>query len=300
MRNFGEMTEDVLAHLRSYVRDQEMSTHLTADIGFADTLIAVHDAAVITRGRIEIDDELLWVDSADRGNSLVTLPPYGRGMDGTNKAAHAAGTRVIIQPLYPRKTVKDTMNQVITAVGQKLYGVEVLTLRAHTRSFMYEMPSDARDALAVKVSDRRAGLIGEDVRWLRGWTFDKHAPANVSSTGKALYVTECAIGPTEELTVTISRDPMRLMFDTQMFEESFLPATAWDVVVLMAASRLLATADAYNVVGRSVEANTLDSKVQPGQGVAQSKYLYQLATARLEEERSRLLSTTMHRAHYSR
>jgi hypothetical protein len=300
MRNFGEMTEDVLAHLRSYVRDQEMSTHLTADIGFNDVLVPVNDASVLTRGRIQIDDELLWVDSADRGNSLASIPPYGRGMDGTNKESHAAGTRVIVQPLYPRKLVKDTMNQVITAVGQKLYGVEVLTLAPHVTSFLYELPEYTRDVLAVKVSDRRAASIGDDVRWLREWTFDKHAPANVSPTGKGLYITECAISSLDEITVTISRDPARLMFDVQMFTDSYLPATAWDVVVLMSASRLMATADAYNVVGRSVEANTLDSKVQPGAAVAQSKYLFQLGQARLEEERQRLLNSTMNRAHYSR
>lgn len=300
MRNFGEMADEVLAHLRSYVRDQEMSTHLTANIGFSDTVLPVDDAAALTRGRIEIDDELIWIDKTDRGNGTGIVPPYGRGMDGTTKADHAAGARVIIQPLYPRKTVKDTMNQVIAAIGQKLYGVETLTFVPHVTSFMYELPPYTREVLSVRVSDRSAARLGDDVDVLRTWTFDKHAPARVAATGKALYLTECALNPRDDLTVVVSRDPGRLIADTQMFPESYLPETAWDVVVLMAASRLMATADAYNVVGRSVEANTLDSKVQPGVAVAQSKYLFQLGQARLEEERQRLLNSTMNRAHYSR
>ena len=298
MRNFGEMTDEVLGHLRSFVRDQEMSTHLTAPVSFGDLALPVDNVSVLTRGRVQIGDELIWVDGVDRNAGTGVIPPYGRGMDGTSPASHLVGTRVIVQPLYPRKTVKDVMNQVIASIGQKLYGVEVLTLPPQVVSFAYELPAHTREVLSVRVADKDAVRIGSDINLLRTWTFDKHAPARVSATGKALYIMD-TVGPRDDVTVTISRDPQRLMFDVQMFTESFLPETAWDIVVLLAASRLMATADSYNIVGRSVEANTLDSKVQPGAAVAQSKYLFQLGTARLEEERLRLLNSTVSRAHYS-
>jgi hypothetical protein len=298
MRNFGEMTDEVLAHLRSFVRDQEMSTHLTAPVSFGDLVLPVDNATVLTRGRVQIGDELIWVDGVDRNVGTGIVPPYGRGMDGTSAASHLVGTRVIVQPLYPRKTVKDVMNQVIASIGQKLYGVEVLTLPPQVVSFAYELPAHTREVLSVRVADRDAVRVGTDISLLRTWTFDKHAPVRVSSTGKALYIMD-TVGPRDDVTVTISRDPQRLMFDVQMFTESFLPQSAWDIVVLLAASRLMATADSYNIVGRSVEANALDSKVQPGAAVAQSKYLFQLGTARLEEERLRLLNSTVSRAHYS-
>ena len=299
MRNFGEMTDEVLGHLRSFVRDQEMSTHLSAPVAFGDLVLPVADAVVLTRGRVQINDELIWIDGIDRGASTGTIPPYGRGMDGTSAANHAAGTRVIVQPLYPRKTVKDVMNQVITGIGQRLYGVEVLTLPPQLLTFAYELPAHTREVLSVRIADRDAVRLGSDVTRVRTWTFDRHAPARVSPTGKALYLMD-TVGPRDDVTVTISRDPARIMFDVQMFTDTFLPESAWDVVVLLAASRLMATADAYNVVGRSVEANTLDSKVPPGQAVNQSKYLFQLGTSRLEEERMRLLNSSAQHSHYSR
>lgn len=298
MKNFSEMVDETQNYLRSVVRDQEMSTHLTADMNFSTLLLPVDDAGTLTRGRVEVDDELIWVDKADRGAGTGVIPPYGRGMDGTNKADHTAGTRVVIQPLYPRKLVKDTLNQAITAMGVRLYGVESLTMAVKSTTFMYELPAHTRDVLNVRVSDRRPTSVSDDPRFLRHWTFDKHAPAGIAPTGKCLYVQD-ACDSLDVLTVTIARDPAALMFGTQMFSETFLPATAWDVAVLTAASRLLSTANAYNIQGRSVEANSLDAKIDPNTAVSQSKYLYQMAQVRLEEERSRLLGTTVQRAHYS-
>jgi hypothetical protein len=291
MRNFGEMVDETLSYLRSYVRDQEQSTHLTQAIRFDETDFAVAEGGLVTRGRIEIDDELLWVDKADRASGQVSIPPYGRGMDGTVKADHAAGARVIVQPLYPRKVVKDRLNDAIRQIGSKLYGIEELTFVGDPTTFAYELPAYTREVLGVKLGDERGPQFSRDVRWERRWTFDRRAPVAVSATGKALYLRECMLAPTDRLTVVVGRDPAGLLFDVQMFSETFLPASAWDVPVLFAASRMLATGDAYN---------TLDSKVQAGSAVSYSKYLLGLATTRLDEERGRLLTETVQRTHYSR
>lgn len=300
MRNFGEMVDETMSYLRSYVRDQEQSTHLTQDIRFDDLDFVVAEGGLLSRGRIEIDDELLWVDKADRASGRVSIPPYGRGMDRTNKADHAAGARVVVQPLFPRKVVKDRLNDAIRQVGSKLYGIEELTFVGDPTTFAYVLPDYTREVLGVKVGDERGTKYGQEIEWLRRWTFDRRAPLAVAASQKALYLRECMLSPTERLTVVIGRDPAALMFDTQMFSETFLPASAWDVPVLFAASRMLATGDAYNIQTRAVEANTLDSKVQAGSAVSYSKYLLGLATTRLDEERGRLLTETVQRTHYSR
>lgn len=298
--NFGEMVEETLAYLRNYTRDQEMSTYLTQDITFDTREIPVEDAGIITRGRVEINDELIWADRGDRTNSSIVVPPYGRGMDGSNKASHLAGSRVVVQPLYPKFFVKKTLNQTIRQVGATLFGVETITFPAHVTSFAYELPSYTREVLSVKVADRRSVLIDQDVRWARSFTLDRHAPASISTTGKALYLPDCAVSLTDDITVVLSRDPAELWFDTALFTESYLPESAADVIILLSASRLVASAVMQNVQSRSVEANTLGSKVLPATGQAQSKYLYQLGASRLEEEKLRLLNTYVNRTHYSR
>ena len=104
----------------------------------------------------------------------------------------------------------------------------------------------------------------------------------------------------ELIHVTFSRDPAELLFAGQMFEETYLPSTAWDVIVLLAASRLMATAEASDISTRSIEATNIDPRQATTQGQRQSQYLYNLSQQRLAEERMRLLNSTVNRTHYAR
>lgn len=300
MRLLGEIVEATLAQLRSYVRDQEMSTYLTAALTFNGLEVSVNDAAALSRGRIQIDDEIIWVDVSDRGNSTGTVPPYGRGMDGTTPADHAIGARVVVQPLYPRKMVKDAINQSILTVGQKVYGVETVTIAGDPTTSCYELPAYTRDVLSVKVSDANPTVLNDEPIFARNWSMDKHAPDSVSTTGKALYLYGTGVSSTYNITVVISRDPIAIYFDSQLFTECLLPLSAADIVVLLTASRLLVMATSYTVNTRAVDAHSMNSKVPVDTSASQSKYLYQLAMSRMEEERQRLLNETIQRAHYSR
>jgi len=296
MITFGEMVAETAAHLRSFVRDQEISTHITGPIDDAVTVIEVADAAVVSRGRVEIDDELIWIDSSDKGTTL-TIPPYGRGMDGTTAMAHTSGTRVIVSPLYPRSFLKQTLNQTIKQIGAQLYGTESLECVTHSDgNFKYELPDYTRDVLNVKVTDP---TWQDDVTFLRDWTFDKSAPQSVSASGKALYLYDDWVGSGVDLRVTISRDPMSLEADSDLFSDSFLPDSAQDLPVLGAAARLLATSDSYDLQTRAIEAQTMNTDSRGGSAAqAQSKYLQALFMSRMEEERLRLLNTNNNRTRY--
>lgn len=305
MITFGEMTAQVQAHLRSFVRDQEQSTHLIADVGVQTDKLMVADATLVSRGRIEIGNELIWVDKMNRTDNSLDIPPYGRGMDGTMANEHESGTRVIVAPLYPRKFLQDTLNQVIRQIGSTLYGVQTIVdeegrppLTHDDGSFTYELPDWVRDVLSVTVNE--PDYIEDDVTYLRDWTFDKNAPQSVSRSGKALYLYDEWIPGDLELTITVSRNPLTLNNDTDYFSETTLPASAEDLPVLGAAARLLASSDAYQVQSRSVEASTLASKTSSGAAQEQSKYLQALFMQRLDEERLRLLNTHINRSRYQR
>ena len=299
MKLFGEMVEETSGYLRSFVRDQEISTHLTKAITGApgEGKIVVADAGVVSRGRIQIDDELIWIDKVERSSNSLLVPPYGRGMDGTTPADHEVGKRVIVAPLYPRKFLKDTLNQTIRQIGAQLYGVEQLTLPTNIRDFKYELPGYVRDVLTVMVSN---GQRYDEPVYLRDWTFDKSAPLNLSQTGKALYLYDDWWDVNQTLTITVSRDPLTLTWDFQPFSDTFLPKSAEDIPILGAAARLLATADSADIQTRAVEANTLDSKVSASAAQQQSKYLQALFMQRLDEERLRLLNSHNSRARYYR
>jgi hypothetical protein len=305
MITFGEMTSQVQAHLRSFVRDQEQSTHLVQDINETDTKLYVADANLVSRGRIEIGSELLWVDKSVRGDNSLDIPPYGRGMDDTFAAEHKAGDRVIVAPLYPRKFLQDTLNQTIRQIGAQLYGVSQVRdvndeplITDPDGGFTYEMPGWVRDILSVTVTNPH---MEDDITYLRDWTFDKNAPKAVSTTGKALYLYDDWIGGNLQMTITASRDPLPLTREDQEFWETTLPESAEDLPVLGAAARLLASSDAYAVQTRSVEAAAIQGASQSsGAAQSQSKYLQALFMQRLEEEKLRLLNSHVNRSRYQR
>ena len=264
----------------------------------------VADATLVSRGRIEIGNELIWVDKMNRTDNSLDIPPYGRGMDGTTANEHEAGARVIVAPLYPRKFLQDTINQVIRQIGSTLYGVQTIVdangnqpVTYHSGEFTYELPDWVRDVLSVTVTDPDHE---DDVTYLRDWTFDKNAPQAVSTTGKCLYLYDDWVPGGLQLTITVSRDPLILNNDTDMFSETTLPASAEDIPVLGAAARLLASSDTYSVQTRAVEASTISSKVPTGAAQEQSKYLQALFMQRMDEERSRLLNTHSNRSRYQR
>lgn len=292
MPTFAQMVDDVRAHLRSYTRDQELSTHLTSSATASALQLEVSDASLISRGRIEIDDELLWVERVDRANNAVTLAPYGRGMDGTTAASHGINSRIIVQPLYPKQMVKDTINQVIGGLGSQLYAVDTTDLAATPTNVQYAITANAERVLSV--TNDYDSVYG-DVEYVRRWKFDPQS--GTSATGKALYIYEpTATGQT--LTVTYFRKPV-LLSDGDDFSDTLLPSTSYDVIVLGAAARLMATSSAYMSSTRAIEPAQLDTKQDSNQVLQQSRYLFTLFQARLEEEKTQLLNSYVTRAHYT-
>lgn len=292
MPSFTQMVDDVRAHLRSYTRDQELSTHLTANVTSSALQLSVSDGSLVSRGRIEIDDELLWVEKVDRQNNTVTIAPYGRGMDGTTAAAHSINARVVVQPLYPKQMVKDTINQVVGGLGSQLFAVAKTAIPATPTKVAYEIPAVAERVLSVTVNYDN---IYDDVEYVRRWKFDPQS--STSSTGKELYVYEpTASGQT--LTVTYFRKPV-LISGNQDFSATLLPSTAYDVIILGAAARLMATSSSYMSSTRAIEPAALDTKSDSSQVLQQSRYLFTLFQQRLEEEKTQLLNSYVTRAHYT-
>lgn len=292
MNSFNQMVDDVRAYLRSYTRDQELSTHLTSSLSASGLQLEVGDASTISRGRIEIDDELLWVDRVDRPNNTATLAPYGRGMDGTTPATHALNARIVVQPLYPRQMVKDTINQVIGGLGNQLYAVDTTVIPSSLTTNAYELPSHVERVLSISAN---YDSVYGDVEYVRRWKFDPFS--TTSSTGKAMYIYE----PTAtgiSYSVTYFRKPLSLS-DGDDFSDSLLPSTSYDVIVLGAAARLMATSSAYMTSTRAVEPSALTQSNDSGQVLQQSRYLFTLFQQRLEEEKAQLLNSFVTRAHYT-
>ncbi len=92
----AQMMDEVQINLSGYTYQQDRSTYLTAAVttttspSSSPLILSLASTQDLGKGVIEIDDELLWVDSVDRVANTATVSPYGRGYLGTtSEALHA-------------------------------------------------------------------------------------------------------------------------------------------------------------------------------------------------------------------
>ena len=294
MATFAQLIDDVAATVRSFTREQPLLTWLTTGISDAAEEITVNDGTVLSRGRIEIDKELIILEDVTGNRGII--PPFGRGADSTIAAAHDARSKVTVSPLVPRATIAATINQVILGMNGKMFGIDRIEAKAHVTRVMHELPEDTQRVLTVTIPIDPS--VVKDSWIARDYQFDNRAPV---ATGKALYLYEMPpVG--RVISIVIARDLVALDGEDDEFTTSGLSDSCYDVVLFGAVSRLIATAGNYSVATRSVGAQTtLGVQTDEVQGATQmSRHYYSLYTQRLEEEINKLLSSYTARAHYSR
>ncbi len=108
----ANMIDEVLINLSGYTFQQDRATHLTTAVttltstSASPLILSLGSTDSVGKGILEIDEELLWVDSFDRVANTATVSPYGRGYLGTTAATHTVDTKVSISPTFPRYVIK--------------------------------------------------------------------------------------------------------------------------------------------------------------------------------------------------
>ena len=297
MSSFDQMTDQTLLYLQGFTTTQDQATYLTAPATEADTSMSVADATAISRGIVEIGDELIFVDSVDTAAVQLRLPPYGRGFRSTTAAAHESGVRVVSSPMFPRGLVKQTINESIRAVFPDLFGVATTTIMFNPAVSTYELPAGALDVLAVSWQS-----VGPSREWMpvRRYRVDKTASVGAFASGVTVSLYD-AIVPGRNVKVTFTQQPAALVGPADDFATvTGLPASCEDVIRLGAAYRLTPFFDSGHLSGMSAEAD-FSANMRPVGGAAQlSKFLLQMYQVRLSEETKRLQSIFPARSHYTR
>jgi hypothetical protein len=314
--NFKDMIDEVIINVAGYTQRQDQATYLlpinssNPTVGLTDTpagawtpntldpyyAFKVQDGTSLSRGTIEIGNELIWVDSFDRVNGIAYISPDGRGFRNSNIAPHASGSRVVISPVYPRIVVQKAINNAITGVYPDLFGVYFTTFPFVAARNTYQMPAEAVDVLSVKWQ-----TVGPTREWLpvRRWKMDKMAAVGTFNTGKTLTVYD-GIVPGRTVSVTYSKRPTELSLDSDDFTDSGLPDSAEEVITLGAAYRVSAYLDTPRVTSMSVEADALDQSTPSGAGAQASRYFFAQYKDRLNVEMRRQFELFPTRVHYTR
>ena len=300
-----DLINEVQINLAGYTYQQDRATHLTAAVttttssSASPTILSLGSTENLGKGVVEIDEELLWVDSFDRVANTATVSPYGRGYLGTTAATHTLDTKVTISPTFPRYVVKKAINDTINAAGSTIYAAKVTTFTFNAAQTTYDFDGlNIQNILTIMWQS-----VGPSQEWLpvRRWSWDSKADATAFGAASQTVTIGDYITPGRTVKVVYSTDPTPFTTNAQDFStQTGLPESCKDVIVLGASYRLLTYLDPARASQVSPQADETDSKRPYGASQTATKQLYALYTQRLNEETQRQQTLYPIRVHYSR
>ena len=293
----SNLIDDVQLDLSGFTYRQDRTTHLISSISSSDLVLSVASTDNIGKGVIEIDDEMIWVDSYDRQSNTITVSPYGRGYNGTTAAAHSANAKISISPTYPRLAVQRAINDTVSSVYPKVFAVGNTTATFLASRTTYEVPAEAIQILSMAWQ-----TVGPTREWLpiRQWRWDPLAYTGAFTSGRTVSIYDNVL-PGRTINIIYSHMPVQMTSLTDDFETTTgLPTSMRDVIVYGAAYRLSAFIDPARVSIQTAAADELDAKRPYGAGTTITRQLQAMYMQRLEEESLKQKLQYPTRVHYSR
>ena len=296
MTTFNELVEEVLINLEGFTLRQDRTTYLTAGINSTDLSIALANGENIGKGVIEVDEELIHLDSVDRTDRSAVISPFGRGYRGTTAASHDTNSKVTFAPSFPKLSVKRAINDTIKAVYPNIYGVDRTTFTFNSAQTTYSIPAAAESVLSITWQ-----IVGPTGEWMpiRSWRHDPNANTGEYATGNTVSIYE-GLTPGRTVQVVYSKEPTELSSGSDVFTTvTGLPASTRDVIVYGAAYRMVSFIDPGRLNFVAPEADQNDSTRQFGSGTNTARYLLALYQQRLQEEAAKQIAKQPVRVHYT-
>lgn len=305
MATLTDMINEVRMNLAGYTFQQDRSTYLktavttTTSSSASPLVLSLGSTESVGKGVVEIDEELLWVDSFDRLANTATVAPYGRGYLGTTAATHAADSQVVIAPTFPKHVIKKAINDTIRSLGASIFAVKSTSFTFSAARTTYAF-NDLNIKNILTVSWQSIGPTKEWVP-LRRWDFSSTADTDEFGSGaQTITLGEFPI-PGRTVRVVYATDPAVFTANTETYStQTGLPESTRDVVILGAAYRLLSFLDPARAAQTTAQADEVDAKRPYGSSQSATKQLYALYTQRLNEEVKAQQQNYPPRVHFSR
>jgi len=305
MATLTDMINEVRMNLAGYTFQQDRSTYLrtavttTTSSSASPLVLSLGSTESVGKGVIEIDEELMWVDSFDRLANTATIAPYGRGYHGSTAATHAADTQVVIAPTFPTHAIKKAINDTIRSLGASIFAVKSTTF-----TFSPAVSTYAFNDLNIKsILTVAYESIGPTKEWIpvRRWDFDSTADTTAFGSGAQTITLGEAPAPGRTVRVVYATDPVAFTSNSQDYTtQTGLPESTRDVVILGTAYRLLSYLDPARAAQTTAQADEVDAKRPYGSSQSATKQLFALYTQRLNEEVKAHQQNYPPRVHFSR
>jgi hypothetical protein len=300
MSTLNEMVSEIRSNLQGYTLRQDRISYVANPSGLTTTSsqITIGSSSNLAKGIIEVDDELIWIDSFDKANSVLNvIPGFGRGYQGTTPAPHAQYAQITLAPTFPRVSIKKAINDTINSLFPNLWAVASVTFTFNPSVTTYALPDDVESVLYLSWQ-----TTGSSQEWLpiNRWRADGMANAAAFNTNTTVSIYD-NVQPGRTVQVWYTTVPNTLDANTDDFADvTGLPQSCQDVVTLGAAYKLLSFLDPGRINLSSAEADNADSKIPSTAGVASSRYIFALYQQRLNEEALKLKDKYPIRLHYTK
>jgi hypothetical protein len=305
MSTLEQLTDRVDTLLHGYSLNMESTTWLTGAVTAGDTSISVNDANVVSRGFVQVGDEIMYVNTTDNINNALTLAPWGRGQRGTTAAEHSSLDKVLVSPLFPRYEIKRAINDTLNAMYPQIFAVKQYQFNYVAARTTYDIPDDAQNVLSVTHS-----VIGPSKEWLpvRAWQIDRVANPTAfgdgTNFGHSLGIYSPVV-PGRPVNVAYSARPTLFDISPTAASQEYatttkMPDYSEDVVIYGAAFRMISFLDPSRLGALSAEADVLDNQRGARSGENAARFLFNIYTTRLNEVAENQRRQFPIRSHYQR
>lgn len=289
----NSIVDEVLDVAHGYLRIVEGKTYLAAPIADGTTTtFTVGDVSQISKGLVEIEDELVYVTNVDKVGGTITIAPWGRGQSASQAVGHSANVMVTNNPVFPRQRVRSALWGILREIYPAIAPFAEYIADINPVKTNYVMPSDCFNIYSVHWK-----VLGPTGMWIpaRAWRQNKRAGDPIE-----LELLSFAFPGLQRLRVEYQKNPVAAFGATDDLATYGYDFQIRDLLVLGSAARLLGYVEGSRVLTESVVASNRTETTPAGAAMSASKNLYQQFLVRVESERQQQLLRHPPQIHFTR
>lgn len=289
MTTLEDLRQRVRSQLMGFTRDQQQVAVLAAPMTGTDTTLTLdlNTARNVSRGLIEIDDELILLQSIDLSTNVATIigGVNGRGREGSVAAAHATDALVTMSPAVPRVRLTEAINQTILAMYPIIPIFATTEISKLAPVFEYGLPADCEGIWYI-VSDT-VGPTQVHYPSPR-WRYNPMAPTDDFPTGKSIQLLDFVV-PGRAIRIVYNKAPTLLANASDAISVSGYEDRMAETIVWGALARLVPAYEAARLQQLAVE-GTERANLVPAQAATKTAAYYEaLFQQALQLERNRIM-----------
>lgn len=286
MPTFDQLVRQVRQKLLGFAMSQESVSELAVAMGASDTTFQADGETItdLSRGLVEIDDELILVKKWDQGSGTVTVMggTGGRGYEGSTAATHDENALIRSNPAFPRVRIKEAINEAIAGMYPDLVVFSSTEITKLAPVVEYELPEDVADVWYVVAQTIGPSKVAYPIP---NWRYNPEARTAVFASGKSIQIFDF-VTPGQAIKVVYTKPPTLLAANSDDFTTTGFADRMADLAVYGACKRLLPAMEAARLQQQAVEATERAPLVPVTSATKAAQLFASLYAERLEQEKA--------------